>query len=43
MNDTRLSRQPGVFRETVRGFARETLAPAADRTGEKTRLERGGR
>lgn len=38
MTDTRLSREPEVFRETVREFAEETLKPLADRTDKEARF-----
>ena len=38
MTDTRLSREPDVFRRTVREFADATLKPAADRTDREARF-----
>ncbi len=38
MTDTRLSREPGVFRKTVREFAEETLKPLAGRIDREARF-----
>ena len=38
MTDTRLSREPDVFRRTVREFAEETLKPLAERTDREARF-----